>query len=175
MAESRMALFLAMMAVTGGCQPPAPTAGSSASSQTSIAPPPPPPGASGATATTADQETAVVSAYRAAHASQSVDRMLKLYCLDGVSQEMREVVRENIGAELRHPIAAMKFETVPAGKFGPTEEGGIRWRPSLDIVAVLTVDFDVSRAAPGEYATKQAQLAVGKKGSKYYFAAPVRE
>jgi hypothetical protein len=121
------------------------------------------------------EEEDLISAFRAAHASRDVEAMLRLYWLGGVSEEMREVVRENIGAQMRHPIKAIKLEPAPPGKPAVREEGGVRWRDSLETVALLVVDFDISRAGPGEWATQQAQLAVGRKASRLYFTAPVQE
>jgi hypothetical protein len=167
-------ILLALTAALAGCQPP--PAATRSTGGTSAAPPPPPGAAdsSSGNVTAADEEAALISAYRAAHASRDVDAMLKLYWLEGVTQEMREVARENIAAEMRHPIKAMKFGPPPAGPL-VRDEGGSRWRDSLPPVAVLTVDFDVSRKAPGEWAVEQAELAVGRKGSKLYFTATVQE
>jgi hypothetical protein len=123
----------------------------------------------------ADEAEILISAYRAAHASRDVEAMLRLYWLGGVSDEMRQVVHENIGAEMRHPIKAMKMGPAPPGKPAVREEGGTGWRDSLETVAVLVVDYDISRAAPGEWATQQAELAVGRKGGKLYFTAVVQE
>jgi hypothetical protein len=165
-------LSLALAVVACGCQPPASKPVGSSAGQSSLAPPPP--GVAASDGLAAEEEAALIAAYRAAHASQDVDAMLKMYWLGGVSDDMRQVVRENIEAEMRHPIKAIRFGP-PPDQPAVREEGGIRWRNSLPTVAILTVDYDVARAAPGEWATQQAELAVGRKGGKLYFTAPVQE
>jgi|GEM_PF-2600342 hypothetical protein len=120
-------------------------------------------------------EAALVEAYKAAHASQNVESMLKLYWFGSADDEMRQTIRENVEAELRSPLKDIKIEPVAPGSYGPTVEGGIHWRPSLEVVAVLTANFDTSRAPPGELATQQIKLAIGRRGGKCYFTVPLRE
>jgi hypothetical protein len=120
-------------------------------------------------------ETAMVEAYKAAHASQNVESMLKLYWFGSADDEMRQTIRENVEAELRSPLKDIKIDPVAPGSHGPRVEGGIRWRPSLEVVALLTANFDTSRAPPGELATQQIKLTVGRRGGKCYFTVPLRE
>jgi hypothetical protein len=173
--HARRTLPLIALAIVGfGCQPSGPNTSTPADLQANKLPPPPPATAGDAQATS-DEEATIIDAYRAAHAGRDVEGMLKLYWLEGVSQETLEAVRENIGAELRYPIKAIKIEPTPPGQAAFREEGSIRWRDSLPPVAVLTVDFDISGAAPGELATSQVRLGAGRKGARLYLTATGRE
>jgi hypothetical protein len=120
-------------------------------------------------------EAALVEAYKAAHASQNVEAMLKLYWFGSADDEMRQTIRENVEGELRSPLKDIKIEPVKPGEHGPTVEGGVHWRPSLEVVALLTANFDTSRALPGELATQQIKLTIGRRGGKCYFTVPLRE
>ena len=173
MNRHKLAAICLCVLVSSGCEPPA----NSPAPQgiTTTAPPPPPLGQSAAGTPAEDAHAALVAAYRAAHAKKDVAAMLKLYCFDGVSEEMRETIRENVEAELRYPIASLSIDPVAPGSHGPRVEGGVRWRPSLEVVALLTVNFDTSRAAPGELATQQVRLTIGQKDGASYFTAPVRD
>jgi hypothetical protein len=169
------ALFLAALAV-GGCEPSSSApAGAGATSPPSATAPPPPPGASGNATDASDPQAALVSAYRAAHARQDVEAILKLYWLSGASDDTRAVTRENVEHELDHPIADIQIAPVPPGQPAVREEGGVRWRETLPVVALMTVNYDTSRKQAGEFAVGQAVFAVGIKSDRCYFTVPVRE
>jgi hypothetical protein len=157
-----------------GCQPPSP-AGVSTGPAASQGPPPPPGAASAATAPANNASDALLAAYRAAHSSRDVEAMLKLYWFGIADAEMHQIIRENVEAELRYPLTEIKLEPVAPGRHGPTVEGGNHWRPSLEVVALLTARFDTSQATPGEFATQEIQITVGKRGNKHYFTVPLRE
>ncbi len=101
--------------------------------------------------------------------------MLKLYWFGNADAEMRQTIRENVEAELRCPLTEIKVESVAPGTHGPTVEGGVHWRPSLEVVAMFIARFDYKDAPPGQFATEEIRATVGKRGSKYYFTVPVRE
>jgi hypothetical protein len=115
-------IFLA--ALLAGCAPPpaannaapSPQTGSSVATQVSPA---------------RDPQAVFLAAFREASEHKDVQQMLKLYCWDGVDAEMRQTVRENVQDELRQPIADIEFVPVEPGKYGPRDEGGIRWKPNL--------------------------------------------
>jgi hypothetical protein len=137
---------------------------------------PGPPGQPAAASPSDDAAQAgLIAAYRAAHDKKDVEAMLKLYCFDGVSDDMRQTIRENVEDELRHPIASVSIEPVAPGTHGPTVEGGVHWRPSLEVIAQLIANFDTSKARPGELATQQVKHSIGKKQGTYHFTVPVRE
>jgi hypothetical protein len=164
--------------VACGCEPPANVSAPRAptgKTASAPAPPPPPPGQPAAETPSNDPHAALVAAFRAAHARKDAQAILSLYCFDGVSEDMRQTVRQNVEAELRYPIKSVSVVPTAPGSHGPTVEGGVHWRPSLQVVALLTVTFDTSRAAPGELVPQQLRLTVGKKGDVSYFTAPVRE
>lgn len=167
-----IALTLGLVLVTG-CQPS--PAGVSTGPAASQGPPPPPGTASAAPAPANNAADALLAAYEAAHASRDVEAMLKLYWFGNADAEMQQTVRENVEAELRYPLTEIKIDAVAPGKYGPTVEGGIHWRPSLEVVALLTARFDTSKAPPGELATQEIQITIGKRGSTYYFTVPLRE
>jgi hypothetical protein len=165
-----------------GCQP----AGNSATSTTTTGSGssesgarPPPPGAS-ASATAAsppadDAGAALAAEFRQAHEQKNVEGLLALYELKGASADMRETIRENLAASLPYPITNIALASAPPGLHGPRTEGGIRWRPSLEVAHLLTIDFDTSRAPPDAFAANQLVLTVGEKGGRYLLTAPVRE
>lgn len=169
-------LFLIGLLATTGCQPPTAVKGTPANQG-----PPPPPGATATSSNSAvptltgNKSAALLDAYRAAHASHDVDAMLKLYYFGNADAEMRQTIRENVEGELRCPLTEIRVESVAPGTYGPTVEGGIHWRPSLEVVALATANFDTSKAPPGELATQQMQLTVGESGGRYYFTVPLRE
>ena len=172
--ELTAVLLGALMAC--GCEPPAKTSVPQVPpGAPAPAPPPPPTGQPAAETPSNDPHAALVAAYRAAQARKDSRAILNLYCFDGVSDDMRQTVRENVEAELRYPIKSVSVTPVAPGTYGPTVEGGIHWRPSLEVVALMTVIFDTSRAAPGELVPQQLKLTVGRKGNASYLTAPVRE
>jgi hypothetical protein len=172
MTSAQATILLAVVAAAG-CQPAARPAANSGS------PPAVPSAGAGVVSAepqeVSDPEAKLLAAYKAAQASQDVEAMLKLYWFGSADAEMRQTIRENVEAELRCPITDIKIEPVEAGRYGPTVEGGIRWRPSLDVVALLTANFDTSHAPPGELATQQIKLTVGRRGGRCYFTVPLRE
>jgi hypothetical protein len=178
MSNQRLAITVAMLAALGGCLPQQQPAGVQVVS--GGVEPPNPPGASALpasveSASPSNAESALVNAYRAAHTSQDVDAMLKLYWFGSADEEMRLTIRENVEGELRSPLKDIKIEPVAPGKYGPTVEGGIHWRPSLEVVALLTANFDTSRAPPSELATQQMKITVGRRGGRCYFTVPLRD
>jgi hypothetical protein len=174
-----LTLFTVLIA---GCQPagnsatstPVPGSGSKSSSA-----PPPPPGATStpiaANSPASDAAAALVAAFRQAHEQKNVDGLLVLYELSGTSADMRETIRENMAASLPYPITNIAITPAPPGEHGPRTEGGIRWRPSLEVTHLLTIDFDTSRAPPDAFAANQLVLTVGEKGGRHFLTAPVRE
>ena len=171
MNRPQLAALVWCVLVLSGCEPPA----NSSAPQGAGGPPAPPGQAAAVSSSDEAAQKALVDAYRAAHTKKDVEAMLRLYCFDGVADDMRQVIRENVEAELRYPITSAAIESVAPGTHGPTVEGGVHWRPSLEVVALLTVNFDTSRAAPVEYSTQQVKLTVGKKRGACLFAVRVRE
>jgi hypothetical protein len=169
------ALLLGMLAATG-CQPPP----ASTSKPATTAPPPPPgssspAGVSIAAQPSGDKSDALLAAYRAAHANRDLQALLNLYWFGNADDEMRLTIRENAAAELRCPLVSAELTPAAPGENGPRTEGGIRWRPSLDVVAVLSAKFDTSQAPVGGYYAERLQLTVGERGGRYYFTVPIRE
>ena len=125
-------------------------------------------------------EAQLVEAYKAAHAKKDVEAMLALYwfgdALSGqADEEMRQTIRENVVAEMRCPLVDIKIEPVDPAVHGPREEGGIRWRPSMEVTSMLTANFDTSAKPAGGYYTERIQARVGRRGGRCYFAVPIRE
>jgi hypothetical protein len=165
-----------------GCQPAGnsvtPTAGAGTANAGAGAPPPPPGTAASATAASPpadDAGTALMAAFRQAHEQKDVDGLLALYELKGASADMRETIRENMAASLPYPITNIAITPAPPGEHGPRTEGGIRWRPSLEVTHLLTIDFNTSRAPPDAFAANQLVLTVGEKGGRHFLTAPVQE
>src|SRR5262245_39334186 len=91
-------------------------------------------------------EAALVEAYKAALGRKDVEGILALFWFGNADDEMRQTVRENVEGEMDCPLVDFKIEPVQPGKYGPTAEGGIHWRPSLEVVALLTANFDTKSA-----------------------------
>jgi hypothetical protein len=132
------------------------------------------------TAPSRSPEAQLVEAYKAAHAKKDVEAMLALYWFgDSLSgqadDEMRQTIRENVVAEMRCPLVDIKIEPVDPALHGPREEGGIRWRPSLEVTSLLTANFDTSAQPAGGYYTERISTRVGRRGERCYFAVPIRE
>jgi len=145
----RCALIVFLAAATAGCAPP-PVANKPA--------PPPPAGAGapsaaaqGTPAPAGNAQAAFLAAFRQASEARNIDQMLKLYCWDGVDNEMRETVRGNVQDELEQPVTDLEFVAVKPGEIGPTVEGGIRWKPNLPVVAMLQDRY--SKPRPGTQVT----------------------
>ena len=100
--------------------------------------------------------------------------MLKLYCWDGVDAQMRDTVRENVQDELRQPISDIEFVAVEPGKYGPRDEGGIRWKPNLNVVSVLKVRYTKPPAGSG-LTLSEAKHTVGLQGGQYKMTVPIRD
>ena len=96
--------------------------------------------------------------------------MLKLYCWDGVDAEMRE----NVQDELRQPIADIELAPVEPGKYAPRDEGGIRWKPNLNVVLELKVRY--KKPSPGSGLTvSEAKHTVGLQVGQYRITVPIRD
>src|SRR2546429_45822 len=123
-------LPIVLTVIFAGCAPP-PGANRPASSPQAGAPAP------GSVSPAGDPQGVFLAAFRAANEHKDVQQMLRLYCWDGIGAEMRETVRGNVQDELQQPIAEIEIVAVEPGKYGPRDEGGIRWKPNLKVVAEL--------------------------------------
>lgn len=158
---------ISLLLVANGCEPPKKTA--STNSQQSAAIPP-----DSTETTVGDPKAQFEAAFRKASEAKSVDAMLKLYCFDGADAQMQQTVRENVYDEMAAAPTNLEWLEADPAKHGPREEGGIRWKPSLPVVAILKVSYP--RASPGQgLALTEATHAVGIKGGKYLITVPVRE
>jgi hypothetical protein len=88
-----------------------------------------------------DLQATFIARFRQASEKKDLDQMLQLYCWDGVDAELRETVRGNVLDEFLKPVADLRIESPPPGKYGATNEGGVRWKPNLPVIAVLKVRF----------------------------------
>jgi hypothetical protein len=122
----------------------------------------------------ADPQAAFIAAYRQASERKDIGQMLQLYCWDGVDAELRETIRGHVQDELSQPVADVKIESPPPGKYGPTVEGGVRWKPNLPVVAVLKVRFSPSSGRRG-LALSQAEYGLGLKDGQYRLVVNVRD
>jgi hypothetical protein len=91
-----------------------------------------------------------------------------------VDAQMRETVRENVQDELRQPIAEIEIVPVEPGKYGPRDEGGIRWKPNLNVVSVLKVRFTPPPPGSG-LSVSDAKHTVGLQGGHYKITVPIRD
>ena len=157
-------LPIVLTAVLAGCSP---TAASKPASSAQASSP------SSASAA-ADPRTAFQVAYREASEHKDVQQMLKLYCWDGVDQEMRKTVQENIQDELSQPIADMEFVSVEPGKYGPRDEGGIRWKPNLNVDVVLKVRYTKPPSGTG-LSLSEAKHTLGLQNGQYRITVPIRD
>jgi len=168
------------LVAAAGCQPPeaAPT-GQAARAAAAPPSPPPPPSASGGQSDTnvaaaSEPQAHLLAAYRAAHERRDVGAVLKLYYFGAASRDMREVTRENVEHQMRHPLTDIAIAPVSPDHPQVRQEGDARFRSSLPDEAIVTMRFDISRAAPGEWAVSEAKFPVGTKGGRCYLTVPVR-
>jgi hypothetical protein len=125
-------------------------------------------------ASNADPGKELVAAFRRASEQKDLEAMLKLYCWDGVDAEMRETVRGNVEGELRQPVTELEIVPADPAQHGPRVEGGIRWRPSLPVVAVLKAKY--AKAPPGSgWNVEAADYTLGLKEGHYRMTVPVKE
>lgn len=171
MSVPRYALIVFLAAATAGCEPP-PAANKSAPGQAGAGAPNV--ASQAAPAPAGDPQAAIMAAFRQASERSDMDQMLKLYCWDGVDNEMRETVRGNVQDELEQPVTDLEFVPVEPGKIGPTVEDGIRWKPNLPVVAMLRARYTKPR--PGTQLTlSEANHTLGLQGGQYRLTVPVRE
>lgn len=121
----------------------------------------------------ADPQAAFIAAFRLASEQKDVQQMLNLYCWDGVDAPMRETVRENVQDELRQSIEGVELVPVEAGKYGPRDEGGIRWKPNLTVVSLLKVRY--AKQPGGGLALSEAKHTLGLQNGQYRLTVPVRD
>ena len=158
-------IFLA--AVLVGCAPPSTAKKSSPSPQTESS-------TSALVTPAGDPQAVFLAAFREASEQKNLEQMLKLYCWEGVDAQMRETVRENVQDELRQPIADMEFVAAESGKYGPRDEGGIRWKPNLKVVSVLKVRYTPPPPGSG-LSVSGAKHTVGLQGGQYKITVPIRD
>jgi hypothetical protein len=79
---------------------------------------------------------------------------------------MRKTVQENIQDELSQPIADMEFVSVEPGKYGPRDEGGIRWKPNLNVDVVLKVRYTKPSSGTG-LSLSEAKHKLGLQNGQY--------
>ena len=158
-------LPIALTVVLAGCAPP-PTK-SAPSPQASAS-------ASARVSATGDPQGVFLAAFREASEHKDLQQMLKLYCWEGVDAEMRDTVRGNVQDELRQPIADIEIVAAEPGKYGPRDEGGIRWKPNLNVVSVLKVRYKPAPSGSG-LSVSEAKHTVGQQGGQYKITVPVRD
>lgn len=158
-------IFLA--ALLAGCAPPSTAKKSVPSPQTGSS-------ASAPVSPAGDPQYVFLAAFREASEHKNLEQMLELYCWDGVDAQMRETVRENVQDELRQPIADIEFVPVEPGKYGRRDEGGIRWKPNLNVVSLLKVRY--TPPPPGSGLTvSEAKHTLGQQGGQYRITVPIRD
>ena len=158
-------LPILLAAVLAGCAPPPAANKRAPSPQTGSS-------TSALVSTAGDPQGVFLAAFREASEHKDLQQMLKLYCWDGVDAEMRDTVRENVQDELRQPIADIELVSVEPGKYGPRDEGGIRWKPNLNVVLLLKVRY--TKPPPGSGLTvSEAKHTVGLQGGEYRITVPI--
>jgi hypothetical protein len=160
-------LPILLAAVFAGCAPPSAASKATPSPQTGSS-------ASAAVSPEGDPQAVFLAAFREASERKNLEQMLKLYCWNGVDAQMRETVRENVQDELRQPIAGIEFVAVDPGKYGPRDEGGIRWKPNLNVVSVVKVRYTPPPPGSG-LSVSEAKHTVGLQGGQYKITVPIRD
>jgi hypothetical protein len=121
-----------------------------------------------------DPQATFIARFRQASEKKDFDQMLQLYCWDGVDAELRETVRGNVQDEFLQPVADLRIDSPPTGKFGATNEGGVRWKPNLPVIAVLKVRFSPAPMRKG-LALSAAEYGLGLQDGQYRLVVNVRE
>jgi hypothetical protein len=121
-----------------------------------------------------DLQTTFIARFRQANEQKDLDQMLQLYCWDGVDAELRETVRGNVLDEFLQPVADLRIESPPPGKYGATNEGGVRWKPNLPVIAVIKVRFSAAPKGKG-LALSAAEYGLGLQDGQYRLVVNVRD
>lgn len=152
-------LLLPLLSVIG-CD--APTAPAPAGTRV-----PQPPGPS---TVVADAAADFSAAYQQASEKKDVEELMRLYCWDGVSAEMRETVRGNARDELLSTFE--RIEITPVADIPESSvEGGVTWKTNLKPAAEAKVTFKPGR--PGDFLATEIVWHLGLKNGRYLIVLSV--
>jgi hypothetical protein len=113
----------------------------------------------------ADLQADFVGAFRRASEQKDVEGILNLYCWESVPGDLKQTIRENVESEVRATLADVTVIAAEPGEYGPRQEGAVRWKPNLPVVAVLKAKF--APGSPGVLSISDASYLLGQKNGRY--------
>jgi hypothetical protein len=114
-------------------------------------------------------ESEIVSAFREAHASHQLDRMLRLFCWDRVTPEMRQMTENELSQSLDEELSVVRVTGEhPAGRSNRYIRNGMVYGHNLTVEKELVVE---SLAAKGD--PQKTYFPLGIKDGRYQIALMV--
>jgi hypothetical protein len=114
--------------------------------------------------------------YQQAHEAQDLDALRSLVCWDRVDEATRDSVERQIEKELGRPIEAVRVEPLSEGFELEYTLGGVTYRPNLEPVRRIRIEFTVPEEGDPSVSTSMSFL-VGERDGAYLIttAAPVAD
>jgi hypothetical protein len=114
-------------------------------------------------------EAEIVNAFREAHASHQLDRMLLLFCWDHVTPEIRQMTESELSQSLDEELSAvMVTGEHPAGRSNGYIRNGIVYGHNLTVEKELVVESPVVKGDP-----QKTYFPLGIKDGRYQIALMV--
>lgn len=116
--------------------------------------------------------------FREAHESGDVEALRRLVCWDGVDEHTRGSVERQLEQELGREIEDVRVEALSEGFQLEYSLDGVTYRPNLEPVRRLRVEFgDAPEAEAGEAGTGSMSFLVGERDGTYLIttAAPTTD
>ena len=117
-------------------------------------------------------ESELIDTYRRAHDTRDLQAMLKLFCWDGVTPEIRKVMETRIKEMFEETLLSIRTTTEhPKGRMNRYIKNGVSYGLNLPVVSELVVETpSLPKAAP-----EKSYYPVGIKNGRYLISlmAPV--
>jgi len=117
----------------------------------------------------ASPEENLILKYKKAHRSKDVNAAMGLLYDKGVTDEFRNIVRNQLKKSFESELADVQLKPAPEGQTKEFIRNGVIYRPNLDITKILKVKYNTTGPITS------TGFPVGMKDGKYYIttAAPV--
>ncbi len=103
------------------------------------------------------------------------EKVFRLVCWDRVSDDDRTAFKRSLEVDFKERIKRVEVTALGDGESLEYTQGGITYRPNLDVVGRLVVTFAPRTPEQGEDGSytvppSQTSYLVGEKGGRYYIA-----
>jgi hypothetical protein len=112
-----------------------------------------------------------IQRFRRAHDKRDLPALMSLVYWTGVEPKTRAMLRSNFQADLQHRIASVKMTPLPKGQLMQYTVKGVTYRPNLQPVAKLAVQF--ARLPGKEMQVTGTGYLIGVKEGRYSIATAV--